>query len=85
MTGREHAREVFAGVRLTAGQVVAVTFEDRALPTTSFIDEMIQIILVEGDAAQLRLDNVGLKICELASESAEYFEVADRLDCRTSA
>ena len=81
-TDRQHAREFLSELPmdLSAGRV-EVFFEDRTIATPSFIDEIVQELLIERRAAHLTVRNLNDTMCEVASAAAEDFGVRDRLTC----
>jgi hypothetical protein len=58
---------------------LTVEFANDSYPTTSFIDELIRVTLVEDRARQLRLTNVDGFTVELVVEAASLYGVHDRV------
>jgi hypothetical protein len=79
MTRREAVRTMFADLPAEALADVTVEFANDSYPTTSFIDELIRVTVVENRASQLRLTNVDSFTAELVVEAADLYRVQHRV------
>lgn len=80
MTRREAVRSMFADIPPGLMADITVEFASDSYPTTSFIDELILVTLVEGRARHLRLSNVDAFTAELVNEATVRYDVTDRID-----
>lgn len=78
--GRERARFLVSqlGGRL-AGATVVVDFRRTVAGTPSFADELIDLVLSQGGAAQLRIERVSDELGAYLLEAAKDHGVAERL------
>lgn len=58
---------------------IRVVLAEESFVTTSFMDELVRRILVDGRAAALVLETSDEFAVELATEHAETYSVSDRL------
>ena len=78
--GRERARFLVSqlGGRL-AGATVVVDFRRTVAGTPSFADELIDLVLSQGGAAQLQIERVSDELGAYLLEAAKDHGVAERL------
>lgn len=78
--GRERARAlVEEAVNRFAGAVVVVDFRRTVAGTPSFADELIELVLVRGNAAALRITHVSKELGQYLLEAAKDHGVPERL------
>jgi transposase len=78
---RSQAREMFSGHRFQEAPlgIVLVDCSRQIVGTPSFLDELIRIVLVDGEALGLLLDNASERIKTNAERCARNRGVQDRL------
>ncbi len=77
---REQARELIGGLRQPlAGERVAVDFAPLLVPTPSYCDEIVKLVLEAGDAERLDVLNAQPRARQLIERSAQNRGVTGRL------
>jgi hypothetical protein len=77
---REQARELIGGLaQPLAGQRVAVDFGPLLVPTPSYCDEIVKLVLETGGAERLEVLNASLRGRQLIERSAQNRGVTGRL------
>lgn len=77
---REQARELIGALpQPLAGQRVAVDFGPLLVPTPSYCDEIVKLVLEIGGAAQLDVLNARPRARQLIERSAQNRGVSNRL------
>ncbi len=83
--GRELPRELFEASDLPEslhGRSLVIEFQERALYTLSFVDELIFEALVHRKCEQLTLRGLSERLQQVAQDAADYHNVSNRLDLR---
>ena len=80
--GRELPHELFEASGLPedlSGKSIVIEFEQRALYTISFIDELVFEALVHRGCERLTLRGLSERLQQVALDAADYHSVSERL------
>lgn len=77
---REQARELIAGLpQPLTGKLVAIDFGPLLVPTPSYCDEIVKLVLQTGGAERMEVLNASLRARQLIERSAQNRGVTGRL------
>ena len=77
--GREAAQQWLADLPNLSHATVKIDFSELIATSPSFIDEVVRIILADGGARRLKLQNVSAEVSTWAHDSSTRRGVVDRL------